>query len=169
MDQRKQGLLVVEPHGDKAARAYSGFDGTPLADVELSEITLVDGLADLTQLLSVRRYLLTRPATARCLYISMGGPASVQTDVKFTQLGIDLGWYESEFSSFSAILHEMIFGRIRALVSFAEDFNEHSLFANDSRLESYLRVRRKMRSEGADLERMASADPYPVEIYALAS
>lgn len=161
----RKGLIVVKPFGGTAT-AYAGFDGAVWPEEESANVVIDDGLASIDQLREVRRYA-ARVQGAAIRYLVVGSDSGELSESSF--LGIDLGWYESQWSHFSVNFHEIAFGRYEALASFRTSLNSAGLFADSSRIAGYIEKRNALKQKRADLEEltMATRDPYGVRVYAI--
>lgn len=135
--------------------AYSGFDGDFWPESGEHEIRLTDGLAGCDQLSVVVEYFRNiRVKDEVDLVMLEFGPTpnGTRPDGAWTFVGYDLGFIESEWSHFSIILNEIIYGHLRELREFAEGLNEHLLIATESQAELILDRRGLLSSAGADVE-----------------
>ncbi|HLG58849.1 MAG TPA: hypothetical protein VI485_26115 [Vicinamibacterales bacterium] len=134
--------------------AYKGFEGISWPNV-LATLSLDQGLASLDELEAVRRYVDSLPRTARyeILHCSwVGGDATPASPSGFVSVGFDVGNYESEDSSYSAVLHELMFGKYSQLAEYRRRLNEDQLFWSIDDARGFLRRREHLIGEGFDLE-----------------
>jgi hypothetical protein len=157
-DPVSQGALSRPPRigGDVAEvfRAYRGFEGVPWPEVPAG-VALVRGLADLEQLSPLVDFVNSRlPADQHDLLYceKIADASSRNTPAGFVDIGFDVGVYESENDSYSAILHELVFGKYDALVAFGPALNSSLLFASRLRAEEFRQRRSDLLAQGFDLE-----------------
>lgn len=64
----------------------------------------------------------------------------------------DSGFYSFEYSSYSSIFHEVLFGKIQQLVEYKIFLNEHLLFSDKSLAEQYVKLHAELAAQGKDVE-----------------
>jgi hypothetical protein len=146
-------------------RRYRGIDGRPWPGVSPSKRPLlVDGLAALQDVDRVNRYRAAAcPLSCDLIYIVH--PHSDEytlTPAGYAFLGFDFGFYESEWSVYSVIFHEVIYG-------WHDRLRVHAGGLNDSLLAPSLDLVRGIEAsfldllrEGADLE---TGTMVPIRVY----
>jgi hypothetical protein len=80
----------------------------------------------------------------------------------WVRLGIDLGYFHSQWSHYSVILNEVLFGAQPELRSYAGRLNAHLLFSNLEECRSAMSERKVVGSRGADIE---NDDVWPITIF----
>jgi hypothetical protein len=79
--------------------------------------------------------------------------------------GFDIGYFESEWSHYSAILNEVLFGRYDELRTFAGRLNEHLLVATVELGLALIKERHRLLAMGRDLEQEPpSMEPIVVRV-----
>ncbi len=146
---------VIPSNASEVLASYRGFEGVPWPHAP-STIPLFERLAPLEQLGSVRRYVADLSGSIRCelMYCCrMSSEASCgSVPAGFVQLGFDVGIYEGEDNSFSAVFHELLFGKHDELARFADRLNDVLLFQSFTDAREFLDRRTKLLAEGFDLE-----------------
>ena len=70
----------------------------------------------------------------------------------FASVGFDVGNYESEESSYSAVFHELLFGKYAELAECRQWLNDNQVFSSIGDATRFLRRREDLITEGFDLE-----------------
>jgi hypothetical protein len=164
---RREGLLLVERFSTTAApevrRRYRGFDGVAWPGETIRDIGLSDGLAPISELRRLVPYVAGVEGVD--LVYCVIGSSEPRDDLRF--LGYDVGWYTSEYSHFSVILHEIIFGHLPRLTAYAEQLNEALLFDSLQAVADVIADRSlESRRPGADLEDANDEEIAPVMVFA---
>jgi hypothetical protein len=136
-------------------RRYRGFDGWPWPDDPLLEgVVLEGGLASVAEYENVKRYLMRVSAHKPCDVIFVGRTEAPRVAIPpaFAFRGYDFGYFDSEYSHFSALIHEVAFGAYEELRYFAQMLNEGLLLASLEVAAALHDVRTKLVEAGADLE-----------------
>ena len=133
--------------------AYRGIEGVPWPN-RLPQLTLVEGLVPVEQLSTVLMYLRQKSLTAECelLYIERVESVGVRTPASFVEIGFDVGVYTCEDNCYSAVFHELLFGKYDELAEFAPGLNEHLLFSTEHAAERFRAKREDLLAKGFDLE-----------------
>jgi hypothetical protein len=138
-------------------RLYRGIDGNAWP-ISPPTFALEGGLAAPELYPLVKAYLEDIAGKEADLVALRGAPSP-----KFRLLGFDVGAYESEFSHFSVILNEVLYGTLEELRDKASLLNEHLLCASDSSAFEVLRMHEILLERGADVEEMSA----PMEVIAV--
>ena len=127
-------------------------------------ITLVDGLASLSQIEACRHY---RQSIERKHEVDLFviGPLAQPQLMNAMFCGFDVGWVHAEHGSFSALLHECLLGQYEQLRKFGGTLNEHLLFPQCKLASDFLNIRNFLIDQGADLE--AYEGVQPISVYKL--
>jgi hypothetical protein len=134
---------------------YRGLDGAPWPGPEHLPFDTEDGLAGLADWPEVKTYLDGLPCRDECDVVVLAcQPTDTDRvpDSEWVSAGIDVGYFESEYSRFSVILNEVIFGAHDELRRFGDRLNEHLLLPSLNDARELLSERGRLRSGGADLE-----------------
>lgn len=137
-------------------RGYRGLDGWPWPEVERLPFEIEDGLADIADWSKVKAYLDELVCRDECDSVFL---VRRPVDADHVQAsgwffaGIDVGFYESEYSQYSVIFNEVIFGMYDELRRFADRLNEHLLLPSISDAWELIGERSRLQTQGADLER----------------
>lgn len=154
------GCVPLGLTGAEAFKRYRGFDGDawPFPDVE--GIVRDDGLSSPNDWPSVQRYMAEKDP---CDAIALGGIGSTAPILGWRELGLELGYFHSQWSHYSVILNEILFGAHAELVSHAARLNANLLFASLEECQLALRDRNEVRLRGGDIE---DEDVVPITIFA---
>jgi hypothetical protein len=150
-------------HEDVFSR-YRGFDGQAWPALEHAEFQTEEGLASLADLSAVENYLGRIDRSDECDLIVLASPDLNPDDVPvgIHFLGIDLGFFESEWSHFSSILHEVVYGLEAELRAFSERLNEALLFDTIHDACDLQATRERLVRSGADIETCAAVEPVAI-------
>lgn len=135
---------------------YRGLDGRPWPDLEELPFEIEDGLADIADWPKVSAYLQGLTSRDECDPVVLVPPL---VDIDRVQAlgwrlaGVDVGYYESEYSHYSVILSEVIFGVIDELRRFAVFLNENLLLSSLADARQLIAERGRLAALGADVER----------------
>jgi hypothetical protein len=136
-------------------RRYRGLDGEVWPQKEHAEFPIEDGLAAIEHWSLVNQYVRKLASANECDVIMLArlGPRldSVQ-QLGWSFAGFDVGYFESEWSHFSVILCEVIFGVNSELRSFCSRLNEHLLLSTLEDARALLTERSRLVRLGRDLE-----------------
>ncbi len=140
------------------AKRYGGFDGQPWPGERgvIAEY-IENGLVKPNYFHKVQSYyrVVSKQYPCVLLYLSFNleeGPPDSIIDV-FTFKGFDHGFYDSEYSCFSALLHEVILDdRYEELEEFRKSLNVHLLFPSQEIASRFSYVRTALLRQGKDLE-----------------
>jgi hypothetical protein len=134
---------------------YRGLDGRPWPDLEQAPFELEDGLADIARWPEVTAYLDGLASRDECDPVVLAHQL-VNIDriqhLGWHLAGVDIGYYESEYSHYSVILNEVIFGAYDELRRFAAVLNEHLLLSSPADARELLAERGRLAAQGADVE-----------------
>jgi hypothetical protein len=152
---------------ERVAAEYAGFDGSVWPELDEAEVPLENGLAELVELRNVLSYVRTLPYAAHLDVLAVArepGPTKEALDPGWTCVGVDIGYYESQWSYFSVLLNEVLYGVNPALTALVDDLNEHLLCNSQEQAAAILTVRNALLKGGADLELVGPA-MRPMGIY----
>jgi len=165
------GALVVSPSLELSVegvfRCYRGFDGVLWPDGDELPFGVEDGLAAIEEWEAVSRYLRGLACRDECdvVLLSRGVFDDGQVrELGWSRAGIDVGYCESEYSRFSILLNEVLFGRHDALRGFASRLNSCLLFDALDDARELLAERARLVAANLDLE----GEPpvmAPIEVY----
>jgi len=144
---------------ERVSQTYRGFDDLSWPEPH-PEFDTVDGIVPLSQLEMVKRYFDVHNRRAEYDMIILSSPKHNTSGIwadGFSWAGIDVGYFESEWSHFSCIINEIIFSSLPELRAFAPRLNECLLFGTEREVDEYLSVRARLHARGADLEEGAFA------------
>ena len=172
----KNGKLRTRPPAlpmthEQVFSAYRGFDGTAWPEPEPPPFPIVNGLARPKDLVLVENYTKELRARDECDIIGLaiaGGREFEGRDSPWIWAGFDVGFFESQWSHYSTILNEVVFGAHSALRAFAKLLNQALLFESDEQVASLLALRAELARGGADVEESQSG-MQRVSIYVLKS
>lgn len=156
---------AVEIPAEKVFREYRGFDGVPWPDLEHPEFRTEDGLADIGDLALVEQYVRRLSRRDDCDVVLLAKPGADFETVRragWTVAGFDLGYFHSEWSHFSVVLNEVLFGVHFELRSFASRLNEHLLLRTLGDAIALLSERNQLAGTGVDLEQGDLMEPIAV-------
>ena len=162
--ERSAALPLVRPPGiacplEDVWRTYRGFDGEAWPGLEDTDtLGLVHGLVppgDLRLLEPRIREQWSQPSHELLYLRSLDAGAESKAPPLqdgLALLGSDFGYYESEHSHYSALLHELLYGTYDELRQFASRLNAALLFENATDAWAFGRTRDTLLQRGADLE-----------------
>lgn len=159
-DRVAAGCVSLGLTGEETFRRYRGFDGDAWPSLGTSTFVNVDGLARPSDWPSVSEYV---RETKECEAIALTDFEGDTPVNGWVRLGIDLGYFHSQWSHYSVILNEVLFGAQPELQSYAAQLNAHLLFSTLEQCRSALNERKVVGSRGADIE---SEDVEPITIFA---
>jgi hypothetical protein len=175
MVTRRSGLLLVERYAavrpsaigvdaENAMNAYRGFDGIAWPGETIRDFQLQNGLASVLELEKVlSAYTNLRDGLVDVVYFPSYDSAPPPG---FFFAGYDVGYFESEYSCYSVILNEIIFGTVPELTVFGAALNESLLAPAGEVCEHLMRRRLAALASGVDLER-GPAEIVSLPIYAV--
>jgi hypothetical protein len=156
---------AVEIPGEEVFRRYRGFDGVPWPDLEHPEFRTENGLAAVTDwelVIQYARKLSQREDCDLVLLARLGTDDERVRQSGWTAAGFDLGYFDSEWSHFSVVLNEVLFGVHSELRSFASRLNEHLLLGTLEDAIALLAERNRLAGTGVDLEQGDLMEPIAV-------
>ncbi|GEM_PF-6135837 len=174
LPRSRERLPAIDGTEDEVLRKYRGFDGRPWPDrdaLEAYRITLTDGLASFDQYDKVLAYYADMSKQHELVYLLALGFPGVENphpllSNQFFFAGYDYGYYLAEYSVFSSIFNEMIFGYYEELRNFAKELNNYLLAPSLDLVKSIHDVRTKMlNTAGTDLERGGPDEFGPIAVY----
>lgn len=136
-------------------RCYRGFDGVLWPDGDELPFSIEDGLVAIEEWGAVGRYLKRLACRDECdvVLLSRGGLDDGRVrDLGWSRAGVDVGYCEAEYSRFSVILNEILFGRHDALRRFAARLNRCLLFDTLQDARELLAERARLVAANLDLE-----------------
>jgi hypothetical protein len=146
-------------------RRYRGFDGLAWPEVEHREFLTTEGLADVGDLQLVDAYLDDLPTRDECDVVALaptGATDAVLRAQGWRAAGFDLGYFDSEWSHFSVVLNEVLYGACLELRRFAGLLNAHLLIPTLEQSIEIMKERERVAAAGADLEEAACIQPIAV-------
>lgn len=156
---------AVEIPGEEVFRRYRGFDGVPWPDLEHPEFRTENGLAAVTDWSLVDQYVRKLPRHEDCDLVLLARPGTDAETVRksgWTAAGFDFGYFDSEWSHFSVVLNEVLFGVHSELRSFASRLNEHLLLGTLGDAVALLTERNRLAQTGVDLEQGDVMEPIAI-------
>jgi hypothetical protein len=147
-------------------RRYRGFDGGVWPVQAHPQFATTEGLANEADKAAVEAYLRALPNSADCdLLLLVRGNAADFVDAPrpgWSFAGFDVGFFESEWSHFSVVLNEVIFGNIPELVSFTAKLGPCLLFASLDDALALGAAYRRVANAGGDVEQ---GDVQPIAVW----
>lgn len=141
----------VEMPTDQVFRTYRGFDGQvwPQNGTEVFEVR--DGMADVTAYSAIMRHYQQLGDRAQCDVIALS-PVNLPMPLPWVPLGFDWGYFNSEWSHYSLVLNEILFGNKEPFRRLAAKLNKDLLFSNPNEVVLAAKLRDAMLERGEDLE-----------------
>jgi hypothetical protein len=137
---------------------YSGFDGIPWLNkinFNISSLILDNGLVDISHFPDILEYYknIKQKVLSKLLYIS-NDPNSENINENFEYCGIDYGSYDSEYSIYSFLYHEIIIRKPRfpQLIRFVDHLNKYFLVSEINIIHEIIEVRNNLIEDGNGLE-----------------
>ena len=163
--QKKTPALALSP--EQLFRTYRGFDGQIWPGLTESQVRLNGGLASLAQIALVEEYLtgLGDQAENDMIILEFESDAigsSVSAEWSFA--GYELGYFDSQWSHFSIILNEVLYGHDANLQSHARNLNENLLLHSKQEAQTLLVERANLARSGVDVE--GGEKMCPIAVYA---
>jgi hypothetical protein len=152
---------------DEIFRRYRGLDGRVWPDLEYLPFELEDGLVDMEDLPVINQYVASLRCRDECDVIAIARSGLDFKDMQqngWLLAGIDVGYFESEYSHFSVILHEVLLGTYEELRSFAGRLNGHLLLPSLADGRELMAVRARLAAQGKDVEHEPPAVE-PIVVY----
>jgi len=140
----------------EVAAAYRGFDGAVWPGLQDGQLPVVDGIVGIESLDAVRTYVRGLPNSAEIDVIVLApihGSGAEQLP-EWRQIGFDIGYYESQWSHFSVLLNEVVYGVNATMTAFAIELNESLLCDSEQAAARIIAARRHLAEGEADLETM---------------
>lgn len=146
-------------------RQYRGFDGLAWPALDSLECRLDGGLADVGDLPLVDAYVGGLSDRAECETVIVARDLPPGAVIPGWRLaGFDLGYFEAEYSHFSVLLNEVLYGNSDALRGMKTRLNEHLLAPSLDAVDEIVLVRSRLAAAGADLEEMPAIEAIQVHI-----
>ena len=144
----------------EVCRRYQGFEGQPWPRSE-RHFEVVDGLVDAADLSVVEEYLSAEPAGEwSMLYIARpGADVAAIEQSGWRWHGHDVGFFHSEWSHFSVIVHEVLFGVQPELRVFASRTNPYLLIDDLEEARRVVTEHDRLGAQGRDVETIAPVEP----------
>lgn len=144
-------------------RRYRGFDGLAWPEVKHEDFSTAEGLADPDVLGPVDAYVEKLPHRHECEVILLAPLDAAGLDVDgWRRAGFDVGYFESEWSHFSVVLNEIIYGTRLELRRFANVLNEHLLVPTLDLALEVIVERSRLAGIGADVEEVPHVEPVAI-------
>jgi hypothetical protein len=155
---------------DELLKCYRGIEGNHWPDaLGLEKISLHGGLAQFDQYGAVSDYFRNARTNLLCDLIYIRFLKTTVEEVPhgdFFFCGYDFGFYSSPFNSYSAVFHEIIYGRHSELRNFSKLLNEHLLVPTLEDIDKIEQERVQLIRGGADLETDDNYEGFsPISIY----
>jgi hypothetical protein len=151
---RAQPALDLSP--EEVFRRYRGFDGVAWPNGGRVGFDLEGGLASVDDRPAVEQYRgkLVQSQESDLLLISRGGVAAHNGYDRpgWAFVGIDVGFYESELSHFSAVLNEVIWGELKELRKFSARLNANLLIGDEADALDLVATHEALQRAGRDVE-----------------
>src|SRR5262249_28040258 len=151
---------------EEVFRRYRGFDSEPWPMEGHTSLHGEDGLGDPSELRSIEEYAGKLPSTheSDIILLVRRGPSDEDTlRLGWECIGFDVGFFESEWSHYSVILSEVIWGTIGELRSFAGKLNEHLLLNDIGDAQALVRRHDVLASQGEDVE-VGEMEPFAIYV-----
>ena len=156
---------AVEAPSEEVFRRYRGFDGMAWPELEHPEFRTESGLAEMTDLALVDQHVRRLARPEDCDMVLLARPGTYDEALLrpgWTLAGFDLGYFDSEWSHFSVVLNDVLFGVHAELRTFASRLNEHLLLGNLEDAITLLTERNRLAGAGVDLEECALIEPITI-------
>jgi hypothetical protein len=136
---------------EEALGTYRGFDALAWPHEDHPGFRVHDGVARLSDLAQVRAYLASLPDYAECDLIAIG-TESTKPPPNWRFLGLDVGYFQSEWDRFSVLLNEVVYGAHEDLRRHAASLNRYLLLDSEAPARALLRERAEIARQGGDVE-----------------
>jgi hypothetical protein len=137
-------------------RRYRGFDGQPWPVEAHPQFRTDGGLAGVADRRAVEAYLRGLPNAGDCellLLVRVDTAAFKGTHrAGWSFAGFDVGFFESEWSHYSVVLHQVIWGRLPELASFANRLGPYLLLGALRDALALVSAHERVRAAGGDVE-----------------
>lgn len=162
--------MILKITYEQLFQSFKGIEG----DIWLESSTVVppteDGiLAKMENINEIIRFYDLNKKNKKCDLVCLcdisGCDVSPLLKNKFVFFGYDVGLYNSIYSYWSCVFHEVINGLVSELQSFAENLNKYFLFSNIEDAQKFILRRNKLCQEGCsgleleDIEYMSEGQP----------
>jgi hypothetical protein len=140
---------------EQVFRRYRGFDGLAWPVEDHPRFDLEGGLADPSERAAIDDYLRSLPSPEEADLVLVGRSARRLDEGGFpgwSFAGFDVGSYESEWSHFSVVLNEVIWGTNPELGAFARLLGDNLLLQNLYDARALVAVHDDLRIKGKDVE-----------------
>jgi len=151
---------------EEAYRRYRGFDGVVWPGLAHPAFPMDGGVTALNNWPIVNDYLQSLPNASECEAVALSWddpPIEDLVTKGWSFAGFDVGYFLAEWSHFSVILHEVVFGPCEPLREFSRTLNANLLLHRREDAEPILRCRERLAVAGDDVE---ANDP-PAEVIAV--
>jgi len=148
-------------------RHYRGFDGVVWPQLEHPHFQTEDGLASTDDSAAVDLYVSELPAGDEYDVIVLARLEVNQATLGengWHLAGFDVGYFDSEWSLFSVVLNEIVYGLCPDLRHFTTVLNEHLLIPTLEQAFEIVKERERVEAMGADLERAEHIEPIGIFI-----
>lgn len=135
---------------------YQGFEGEDIAYYQISENDpeFKEKIDLFYESLSSKKYLF--------LYVSLSENVNPLLSSVAVKVGFDVGACEDDWTIYSSIFNEILFGYYDELISFQSFLNENFLFSDRESAEHYLKVHRELAAEGKGVEEGVEMSIYEI-------
>ena len=147
----------------------TGVSTAPHGQRPSDEAFVVDGLARVADLDLVEHYVAKLARRSECDIVGLAISNRGEFDrpgARWLRAGFDVGFFVSEWSHFSTILNEVVYGAHSELRSFADTLNDSLLLDTEEQVFALLSARDRIARAGADLEE-SDAKMRGIAIYVL--
>lgn len=133
---------------------YRGFDGVSRPVPDYPKLRIDDGLADVGDLALVDEYVATSPTKneLEVILIARGSNPNANIAARWQFYGFDVGYFESEWSHFSVVLNEIVYGTRDELRQFVGVLNANLLVPSLDRAYTVRKEHERLLKTGADVE-----------------
>lgn len=152
-DKRVEGLSIQE-----IINKYQGFEGDLI-----SFFDAYDNELEIKQFINENLGLKKIEPNYRLLHVLSDNdkiPLFLREQTK--KMGYDVGVCKEEWTIYSSIFHEILFGSVDELVAYKECLNEHFLFPSREIAEEYVIIHHEMSQLGKDVEDYMEMNIYEV-------
>lgn len=146
---------------EEVALRYRGFDGRIWPDW-LGLDPTPEGVISLGELSSITASSAWKEFGRNSQVVFIAPPEHGGPGEAWDFVGFDLGLFESSYSRFSIIVHEILFGAEETLRKFSKHLNENLLLREPTIVAEILKARQERVLAGADLEELDAIHTYSI-------
>lgn len=140
---------------EEVARRYCGIESDVWWEEDYEGIPdVVDGIAPLHRLVDLVKVIRFGSGAkfTDLLYLAIGDDGPTSYRERFSFIGYDIGYFESNYGNFSAILSDIIYGKYNEMKAFVRLLNANLLFDSLEICKEFLTMRSTMSERGLDFE-----------------